>query len=369
MKKFLILISFLTLSLNAKEINLGIILPLSGLTAAYGQSALEGIKLANALENTLKNGDKVNLIVIDTKGDKIESSSGTNRVISQDKVLGLIGEMVTANTLQVMKIAEDNKIPLIAPAATGDRLLDKKKYSSRVCFSDNFQGSSMAKYVYNTLGYKNAVIIVDQSNDYSLGLAKAFEKEFSSNNGKILKTIRINSGNKDFKAIVTQIKSINPEFIFLPIYYTEASLFARQARNLNLNTPMGSGDGVANQTFINLALEASNGYIFTDSFDFNNPTTELGKKFISAYEKEKGTKEVPAFSAMGADAYFVMVNAMNECIANLNTECINNKIHQTKNFQGVSGIISIDESGNAIRSVVIKEIKNQKQIYKDIINP
>ncbi|EDP6341702.1 ABC transporter substrate-binding protein [Campylobacter jejuni] len=369
MKKSLILASILSLSLSAAEVKIGVVLPLSGATAAYGQSALEGIKLANSMQSTLSNGDKVSLAIIDTKGDKLESSSGANRLVSQDKVIGLIGEMVTANTLQVMRVAEDNKIPLIAPAATGDRLLDKKMYSSRVCFMDSFQGSSLAKYVFSKLNYKSAVIVVDQSTDYSLGLAKAFEKQYKSNGGQILRILRVNSGDKDFRAIVAQVKSLNPEFIFLPLYYSEASLFARQSKLAGLNIPMGSADGVADQTFISLAGDASEGYIFTDSFDANNPTTKLSKEFISVYEKAKGIKEVPNFSAMGADAYFVMLNAMNACVENLTSKCVNEKIHQTKNYQGVSGVISIDQTGNATRSVVVKEIKNQKQNYKDIINP
>ncbi|EPY0439239.1 ABC transporter substrate-binding protein [Campylobacter upsaliensis] len=369
MKKSLVLITCLVAALSAKEIRVGVVLPLTGATAAYGQSALEGIRLANSLQTTLQNGDKVNLVVVDTKGDKLESSSAANRLVSQDKVFGLIGEMTTANTLQVMRVAEDNKIPLIAPAATGDRLLDKKSYSSRVCFMDSFQGASLAKYAFENLNYKNAVLVLDQSTDYSLGLARAFEKEFSAKGGKILKSLRVNSGDKDFKAIIAQIKGLKPEFIFLPLYYSEASLFVRQARNAGLSTPMASADGVADQSFIELAGGASEGYIFTDSFDSHNPTTKLSKDFIANYEKVKGTKEVPNFTAMGADAYFVMFNALNACVDNLTPVCVNDKIHQTTNFEGVSGIISIDETGNATRSVVLKEIKNQKQVFKDIINP
>ncbi|MCW1360621.1 ABC transporter substrate-binding protein [Campylobacter sp. CCS1377] len=365
----LIILCALTLSLQAKEINIGIVMPLTGATAAYGQSALDGIKIANSMQNTLKNGDKINLVVVDTKGDKIESSTAATRLVSQDKVIGLIGEMVTANTLQVMRVAEENKIPVIAPAATGDKLLNKKNYSSRVCFMDSFQGSSLAKYVFSKLHYKNAVIVMDQTTDYSLGLAKAFEKEFIANGGKILAKLRVSSGDKDYKAIISQIQKLNPEFVYLPIYYNEASLFVRQAQNARLKLPMGSADGVADETFVKLAQDASEGYIFTDSFDYNNPPTKLSKEFIGAYSKVKGSKEVPNFSAMGADAYFVMFDAMNRCIDNLTPACVNDKIHQTNNYEGVSGVISIDKSGNATRSVVVKEIKNQKQSYKDLINP
>ncbi|QWU80109.1 branched-chain amino acid ABC transporter substrate-binding protein [Campylobacter novaezeelandiae] len=371
MKKniFILFILFFNTCINAKEIRLGVALPLTGSVAAYGQDILSGIEVASKLNSRLSNGDEIKIILVDTKGDKLETSNGLNRLISQDKVLGLIGEATTPNTIQAISIAEDKKIPIIAPVASGDKLLNKKQYASRVCFKDSFQGEKFASYVTNELNLKNVVIIIDQGNIYSLGLAKAFEKAFKEHGGKVIKKLIINSGDKDFRAIASQLKSLNPDFVYMPIYHPEAALIARQAKQIGFNKILTAGDGVANQTFIKLGGNSVDGVIFTDSFDFNNPTTELGKKFILAYEKEKGTKEVPAFSAMGADAYFVMVNAMNECIDNLNTECINNKIHQTKEFQGVSGIISIDESGNAIRSVVIKEIKNQKQVYKTSINP
>lgn len=234
---------------------------------------------------------------------------------------------------------------------------------------DSFQGSSLASYIKNKLQYNKAVIVTDQTTDYSLGLTRAFEKEFNKQGGKILDKFRITAGDKDFKAIISQIKNLNPDFIYLPVYYTEASLFARQAKAMGVNIPMGSADGVADETFINLAQDAAEGYIFTDSFDYNNPPTDLSKEFIQAYEKEKKNKEVPNFSAMGADAYFVIYEAMQKCVNNLNTECINDNIHSTLNFQGVSGVISIDKSGNATRSIVIKSIENQKQVYKDSILP
>ncbi|MCV3483376.1 ABC transporter substrate-binding protein [Campylobacter sp. CNRCH_2014_0184h] len=355
--------------IQAKEINIGVVLPLTGSTAAYGQSALDGVKIANSMKNTLSNGDKVNLVVVDTKGDKIESANASTRLVSQNKAYALIGEMLTANTLQVIRIGEEKKIPVVAPAATADKILNKKLYASRVCFMDSFQGSSLANYIKNKLNYTKAVIISDQSADYSLGLTRAFEKEFSKQGGKILDKFRITAGDKDFKAILSQIKNLKPDFIYLPVYYTEASLFARQAKAMGINIPMGSADGVADETFINLAQDATEGYLFTDSFDYNNPPTQLSKDFILAYEKEKQSKEVPNFTAMGADAYFVIFEAMQKCVNDFNSECINNNIHATSKFEGVSGVINIDKTGNATRSIVIKSIENQKQIYKDTILP
>lgn len=371
MKKLFLPLATLALagSLYAKEINLGVVLPLSGALAAYGQDVYSGIELANSLNPKLANGDTVKIITIDTKGDKLETSSGVTRLISQNKVLGIIGEAVTSNTIQAISIAEEKKIPLIAPVASADKLLDKKKYASRVCFKDSFQGEKFASYVAKELRLKKAVLIIDQSNVYSLGLARAFETAFTQNGGEILKQININSGDKDFRAVVSQLKSLNPDFVYMPIYHPEAALIARQARQVGFDKLLTAGDGVNNKTFIELGGDAVNGVIFTDSFDYNNPTTKQGEEFIKAYEKAKGTKELPAFSAMGADAYYVMLNAMNACGDNLTSECINEKIHQTQNFQSVGGVINIDESGNATRPVVIKEIQNLKQSYKTTINP
>ncbi|BEJ80731.1 ABC transporter substrate-binding protein [Campylobacter coli] len=371
MKKVTLVFSALALAncLYAKTINLGVVLPLTGPVAAYGQDVFNGIELANKLNAKLDNGDEVKLIVIDTKGDKLETTSAVNRLIAQDKVIGIIGEATTPNTIQAISIVEDKKIPLIAPVASGDKLLEGKKYASRVCFSDSFQGDKFASYVTKELNLKNAVVIIDQSNVYSLGLAKAFEKSLKENGGKVIKKLAISSGDKDFRAVVSQLKSLNPDFVYMPIYHPEAALIARQAKQIGFDKLLAAGDGVNNQTFIDLGSTAVNGVVFTDSFDSSNPSTARGKTFINEYEKIKDNANLPAFSAMGADAYYVMLNAMNACQNTLTSECINEKIHQTSNYEGVGGIISIDASGNAIRPVVIKEIQDGKQVYKTLINP
>lgn len=353
----------------AKEVVIGAVMPVTGPVAAYGQTAYEGVNLANKMVPTLKNGDKIKVVLLDTKGEKIETSNATTRVISQDKAAGIIGELITANTMQVMAIADKSKVPVIAPAATSDKLLDNVKFGSRVCFMDSFQGKAAAEFATKNLGFKSAVVVVDQAQVYSLGLAKTFESEFAKNGGKIISKLRISSGDKDFKAIVSQIKNANPDMIYVPTYHPEASMLARQAKQIGLDKPMLGADGVANPTFIELGGDAVNGFIFSDSFDHTNPPTKLSEEFLAAYEKEKGTREVAGFTALGADAYFIMVEAMNQCENPQDSVCVNNKIKSTKDFQGVSGVITIDSNGNAIRSVVMKEIKDGKPTFKANVNP
>ncbi|MDR0579939.1 MAG: ABC transporter substrate-binding protein [Campylobacteraceae bacterium] len=356
-------------SLLAKEIKIGAIMPMSGSIAAYGQTAYEGLSFANKLEPTLKNGDSIKIVLIDTKGEKVEAANAASRLISAEKVAAIVGELISTNTEQVVSIAEKAKITVVAPAATNDKLTQRNNFVSRVCFTDSFQGEVVANYAYQTLGLKKAVVLVDQAQVYSLGLAKIFGEVFAKNGGTIVKKIAVSSGNKDFKAIVSQIKSLNPDMIFLPLYHPEASMFARQAKEIGLNKPMFSGDGVANPTFLELGGAAVEGYMFTDTFDYEAPPTKRSRDFIAAYEKATGKKDMASFTALGADAYFLIVNAMNNCENPEDSVCINDYIKATKNFEGVSGIINMSKSGDPIRSAVIKEVKEGKFVYKATVNP
>ena len=372
MKKYLSLITALAITSSfafAKEIKIGAVMPMSGAVAAYGQTAWEGFSLANKLEPTLKNGDTIKIILIDSKGDKIESANAASRLISAEKVSAIVGELISTNTDQIASIAEKEKIPVVAPAATNDRLTQRRSFTNRVCFTDSFQGEVVASYAAKELNLKKAVVVVDQAQVYSLGLAKAFENTYKKSGGEVVKTIKINSGDKDFKAVVSQIKSTNPDMIFLPIYHPEASMFARQAKEIGLNKPMFSGDGVANPTFVELGGSAVNGYMFTDTFDSTNPPTKRSGDFLKEYQKEYKKSEIAGFTALGADAYFIIVDAMNRCESSSDSVCINQKIKETKNFEGVSGIINMTPSGDAVRSAVIKVVEDGKFIYKATVNP
>jgi len=352
----------------AKEIKIGAVMPMSGPLAAYGQVTNLGVELAQKLQPTLKNGDTIKIVLVDNKGDKVETATATTRLISSDKVVAILGALTSTNTAQTIAIADKKKIPVIASVATNDKLTARRTYANRVCFTDSFQGEVVANYAKGQ-GYKTAVVVVDQAQVYSLGLSKAFQNAFKANGGKIIKKIKVTSGDKDFKAVVSQIKKMNPDFLFLPLYHPEASMIARQSKQLGLIKPMFSGDGVANQTFIDLGGESVEGYMFTDFFDSLNPPSKKSAEFVAFHEKETGNKEMNSFTALGADTYNVLINAMNNCEDPTNSICINEQIKKTTNFDGVSGAITIDKDGNATRSAVIKEIRNGKPGFKATVNP
>jgi branched-chain amino acid transport system substrate-binding protein len=368
MKKLAVLgLSLVTATtIFAKEVKIGVIMPLTGAIAGYGQITKKGIDLANKMKPTLKNGDTVKLIYVDNAGDKTQSANAVNR-LNQEKVSAIIGALTSSNSLVVAPIVKKEKIPTVAPVATNKMVTFKNPYMNRACFIDPFQGKVGAKFALEN-GYKKAVVIIDKSQAYSVGLAKNFMRYYKSHGGKVLKVLYISSGDKDFKAILSNVKKANPDFIYAPIYVPEMSLMAKQAKMLGIKKPILGGDGLSDPTLIKVAKDAANGIMFSDHFNEKATPTKLSKEFVEKYHKIY-KESVPSFAANGADSYFIIVNAMNKCDNPTDRECIAKNITKTKKLEGVTGYITIPKSGNPIKSAVINEIKNSKVEYKTTINP
>jgi branched-chain amino acid transport system substrate-binding protein len=354
----------------AKEVKIGVVMPMSGPIGGFGQSAYKGIELINEMKPTLKNGDKIKIVLVDNKSDKIESANAMQKLVSAENVSAVIGALTSTNTMAITKIAGQNRTPMVAPVATNILVTKNRKYANRVCFSDAFQGQVAANFIMNKLGKKKVVLITDVKQDYSIGISKVFKRYFKKIGGKVLKQVKMSSGDSDFKAMISSIKSLKPELIFFPIYSAEAGLIAKQAKQLGLNVPFVGTDGMtADKVFLEVAGDAAEGFYNTDLFSPAAPkTTEESKKFEKAY-KAKFNEDVHPFAALSADSYNVIVNAINQCGDANNGSCINDKIKATSNFPGVAGILSISEKGDAIRSAVINQIVNGKQEYKTTINP
>ena len=355
-------------SFLAKEVKIGVIMPLTGAIAGYGQMTKKGIDLANELQPVLKNGDTVKLVYVDNAGDKAQTANATNKLISKDKVSAIIGALTSSNSLVVAPIVKKAKIAAVAPVATNPKVTRKNPYMNRACFIDPFQGKVGAKFALKNLKEKRAVVIIDKAQAYSVGLAKEFQKAYKKGGGKIVKKVFISSGDKDFKAVLSTIKRAGVNLVYAPIYTPEMSLLAKQAKQLGVNVTFLGGDGLSDPTLIKVAKDAANGIMFSDHFNEVASPTQISTIFISSYHK-KYNESVPSFAANGADSYFVIVNAMNKCKDPANRECIAKNIIKTKKLEGVTGYITIPKSGNPTKSAVINEIKNGKVIYRATVNP
>lgn len=350
----------------ADAIRIGAYLPMTGNVAAYGQMGWSGITVAREMKPTVL-GRSVELKLVDTKSDKVESANAVSRLIEREKVIALIGEMISGNTIAGSDHAERRGIPMVSPTATNPIVTQNKKYVFRVCFIDHDQGRVAAKLAREKLKANTAALIYDISQDYCVGLASFFKKEFLKEGGKIVAETMFKSGDRDFTPQLSSIQAAKPDIIYAPIYYTECALIARQAREMGLGVPILSGDGVQAPELLALGGDAVNDVYFTAHFHKAMIETDLGRRFLARFEKETG-KTLDAFSAMGADAYFLLVDAI-ERAGSPDPAKIRNALVNTKDFPGVTGKISLKEDGNPIKAMVINQVKDGQFEYVTTIHP
>lgn len=351
------------------EIRIGVYEPMTGSQAAGGQMTWEGITLANELRPTVL-GKPVKLILVDNKSDKVESANAVARLIQQEKVSVIIGSYGSSNSMAGGEVAEKAKIPVIGCSPTNPLVTQGKKYYIRVCFIDPFQGEVMAKYAYENLGARKAAIIQDVAQDYSVGLANYFRQAFiklTGNEKSIVAFTSYQTGDQDFTAQLTYVLSKKPDVIFCPAYYSEAALLAKQSREMGSKVPILGGDTWEAPELIEIGGKAVEGLAFSTHYSAQAATRPVAKKFVEAYRKKYG-KEPNTFAALGFDCYNVALDAIEKAGA-ADPEAINKQLHALKNYEGVTGIITIDENGNARKSAVILQVKNGKFEYLTTVEP
>src|SRR3990170_2903635 len=339
----LILFSFYV-SRADDTIKIGVILAMTGGTSAFGQQTWTGMQIGRNIRPTVL-GKKVELILLDNKSDKIESANAAQRLIQKDKVIGIIGDVASSNSLAIAPIAEDNHIPHISPSSTNPIVTLNRKYVFRACFIDPFQGEVMAKFAYNELKARKAAVLTDIGQDYSVGLTSAFVKTYKKLGGQIVRQVNYQSGDQDFTAHLTAIKETNPDII--------ATLIA--------------GDGAEAPELTEIGEEAVDGLYYTTHFDEKAVLTPLGKKYVEMFRKQN--KSTPdALGALGADAYLIILDAI-ERTSSTNPEKIRDAIEKTKDFQGITGAITINKNHDAVKRVVIRQVKGRDSVYISSVNP
>jgi len=355
-----------SLALASDTIKIGLYLPMTGGVAAYGEMEWAGIQIARDMEPQVL-GKKIDIVLLDTKSDKIEATNAMTLLVEKEKVVGIIGEAISGNTMAGNRISEAAGIPSVSPSATSVLVNQGKKFAFRACFIDPLQGEVAARFAVNNLKAKTAAVIIDNAQDYCVGLAKFFETEFVKLGGKMLSKTYIQTGDQDFSAQLSSVQAVKPDIIYAPNYYTEDALLAKQARDLGIVCPILTGDGAQADTLIQVGGKAVEDMYFTAHFHKDAATTDRAAEFMKRY-KAKHNKEADAFHALGADAYFLLVDAVRRAGSTEGAR-IRDALASTKDFKGVSGTITMGEEGNPIKSMVILKVANGKFVYVTTINP
>src|SRR3990172_8273959 len=368
----ILLVSGLLLLLSCSQkkdvIKIGEYGSLTGTTATFGISTKNGIDMTIQKVNQAGGvlGKQIMVIVEDDQGKPEEAATTVKKLINQDNVIAIIGEVASSRSLAGAPICQAAGIPMISPASTNPKVTEVGDYIFRVCFIDPFQGTVMAKFCWNTLQVKSAAILTDIKNDYSVGLAELFARTFTELGGKIVAQESYSEGDIDFKAQLTAIKAKKPETIFIPGYYTEAGLIARQAREIGIKGILTGGDGWDSPRFLEIGGQALENCFFSNHYFQDDPNPMI-QNFVQEYKTKYD--EVPdAMAVLGYDAAMVLIEAIRRA-GTTDPQKIRDEIAATRDYEGISGKITIDSNRNASKSAVVIKIEGGKLKFVESVPP
>jgi branched-chain amino acid transport system substrate-binding protein len=364
-----------TSSSGEDVIKIGVNFELSGPVASYGQSNVEGVELAveeiNA--NGGIDGKQIEMVKVDNKSDAAEATNAAIKLTSQDQVTAIIGASTSGNTVAQVQIANDNKTVLLTPSGTSPNVTvgtDGKvnEFVFRTSFIDPFQGTVAANFAADELKVKNAAIFADSASDYAKGLGDAFKETFEAAGGTIVSEESYVAKDTDFRSTLTRIKAKNPEFIFIPGYYEEVGLIIKQAREMGITVPFMGGDGWDSPKLVELAgADALNNTFITNHYSAEDPDETI-QKFVTTFKEKHNGESPDAFNGLGYDTIYLLKDAI-ERAGDTDGTKIKDALAETKELPLVTGVVTIDENHNPIKTTTILEYKEGKQVFKTKINP
>ncbi len=373
MKKYFVIVIMILLiagSLHAKDtLKIGCIAPLTGDVKTFGESAKNGFTIA--LEEYAARG-RYNIVpvIADDKNDPTEGTNAALKLITQDKVVAVVGPLTSKVAIPVSEITNNNKIPMITGTATNPKVTvhegKRKLHVFRACFIDPFQGTVAANFALKDLKAKTAAVLYDVGNDYSKGLADFFKTTFTKGKGSIVAYESYQKDDVDYSALITKIQVKKPDIIYIPDYYNKVSLIARQVREKGIKSVLLGGDGWDSPDLLKIAGSSILGGYFTNHYspDRKDPIAEA---FIKRYKGKYGT--VPdTFAALSYDAAMMLLKALDSSKKASGEEIIK-YLSTLKNHKGVTGNIGFDNNGDAVKSVVLLRVEKDKVRYVTTVNP
>ena len=353
---------------EAKVMKLGGIGPLTGPLAIYGVTSTNGSKLA--FEEINKNGGilgkQVEYIVLDEKGDSTEAVTAYNKLVDEG-VVALIGDITSKPSLAVAEVAAQDNLPMITPTGTQFNITAAGPNVFRVCFTDPYQGVVLANFAKNNLNAKTAAVVVNNSSDYSDGVAKAFVEQAEKLGLKVVAKEGYSDGDKDFRAQLTKILPTNPDVLVVPDYYEQVALITTQAREVGIKATFvgpDGWDGVAKTLDASAYGAVENSY-FTNHYSLQDQSPKV-QNFLKAY-KEAYNEEPSAFSALSYDAAYMMKAAI-EKAGTTDKQAVVDAL-KNLDYDGVTGHLTFDENNNPVKAVTVLKIVNGEYTFDSVVEP
>src|SRR3954463_16642056 len=329
---------------------------MTGTEATFGTSSDRGIQLATKEVNTAGGikGRQVSVIALDDEGKPEEAATAATRLIASEHVTALLGEVASTRSLFMAPKAQAAKVPMVSPSSTNEKVTQVGDYIFRACFIDPFQGYVMAKFAVDNLKIKKAAILRDVRNDYSVGLAKVFTENYTKLGGEITSNESFSSGDVDFKAQLTNMKNTHPDALYVPGYYTDVGLIAKQAREVGITGPLLGGDGWDSEKLYEIGQAALDGSYFSNHYSVDDPSPRI-QEFVAKFKKAYAGQVPDSLAAQAYDATGMLFDAMKRA-SELTGPAIRDALAATKNYQGVTGDITMDANRNASKAAVVLKI-------------
>ena len=344
----------------------GVVLPMTGPQATYGEESWNGLQLALADIQAAGKAPVFKLVLKDEKSLPAEAQTQAKTLMELEGAHVLLGSVASSNTKTIASAAKENGTPCITPASTNDMLTVDNPYLSRICYKDSFQGTVLATFAWNN-GWKRAAVLVDNESDYSRGLADNFKSGFEAKGGETHFEY-FKAGNADFSNVIQGVADWGPDVIFISGYYEDGGPMIKQAKARWEGKPVIGGDGLDSAKFMQLVGDAQNPIYFTTHFAPDAPDEQV-QSFARRYRAKYG-EEPGAMAALGYDVLFVLVDALKRCKDPKNAEQLNKAIAATKDVQGVTGTISLDNADRTpIKDVVIVKVEGGAKKYHSTIRP
>jgi len=339
------------------KVKIGVFMSMTGDTANFGISSTNGIKMATDEANAAGgiNGKQIELDVQDDRSDPSEAATIVTKFVTQDAVNAILGEVASSRSIAAAPIAQNAKIPMLTPSSTNPEVTRKGDYIFRSCFIDPVQGAAIAQFAAKSLGKKRAGIMVDRKNDYSTGLEKFISATFTKLGGEMVITQSYQAGDQDFNAQLTSIKGSNPDVIFVPGYYGDVALIAKQARDKGITVPFVGGDGWDAKQLYEIGGKALNGSFFSNHYSPYDTDPQV-QKFVNDY-KARYNSIPDALAATAYDAARIMFDAIKRANS-LEGKAIRDALAATKDFPGVTGKVTFNENRDAVKPIFMIEIKD-----------
>ncbi|NTX53728.1 ABC transporter substrate-binding protein [Myxococcus sp. CA039A] len=341
---------------------------LTGSEATFGVSARNGIELALNEANAAGGvrGRPLAVRVYDSQGRPEEGAQAATRLITQDRVVAILGEAASSVSMAMAEKAQVGKVPMITPTSTSAEVTKKGDYIFRVCFIDEFQGLVMAKFARENLKLSKVAVLTDNKSAFSIGLAEVFTAKFQEFGGTIVASESYSKGDTDFRAQLTALKQVKPEAVFVPGYYTDVGIIARQAREVGLKVPLLGGDGWDSDKLFELGGSALEGSYFSNHYSPGNPDPVL-QSFLARYKEKYGS--VPdSVAALSYDAARVLVEALKRA-PDTSGPALRDAIAATKDFPGVAGRITLDANRDAVKEAVVLKVAGGKAEFVTTVKP